>query len=358
MKQISRFSFLNKKEKAKKSKRKIKRKRKNFKFYYRYHTKIKNIFKIIFIVFLMYIYYYIQYIYFVELVNFYKSPIILDINHLNKLKYKFRELTKIIDNVTLVTSYFKIKSKHSLSQYSQWLDNFLQINHSMVFFVDINCYEEIIAKRPIEYRNITIWIKTNITDFLVYKNYFKEFNESYKIDIEKSIHTVPLYLVWAEKINFLKIATIKNYFKSKCFYWIDSGCFRSFENVQKFINGWPSAEKCLQDGRVFMIEVRKHSDYFYKKYSNFSISEHKEMQRTVSVDGSCFGGQKDYIFKFHELYYDALNKFIQHGIFIGKDQNIFAYVAYNNPDVIKLVYSGGKWFELRTMLFKTNSNIQ
>jgi hypothetical protein len=48
-------------------------------------------------------------------------------------------------------------------------------------------------------------------DFYSYKNFGKEFNESFYIDIEKSIHTVPLYLVWAEKCSFLKKAIINNH---------------------------------------------------------------------------------------------------------------------------------------------------
>ena len=103
-----------------------------------------------------------------------------------------------------------------------------------------------------------------------------------------------------------------------------------------------------------MNEILKHSNEFYNKYTNFDINTHLEMQRSVSVDGSSFGGQKEYIYKFHELYYDALKKFIEHGIFIGKDQNIFAYVAFNNPHVIKLVHLK-HFFMLKTILLKKNN---
>ena len=307
------------------------------------------------IVFLFSIYYYIQYIYLVKFQNFYKQPIILDINDINESKYLFRRLTPIKDNVTLVSAYFKIPSKHSVSDYNNWISNFLKINHTLVFFVDALYYEKIISKRSPEFRNKTIWIKAKITDFYAYKKHYKEFKEAHKIDIEKKIHSVPLYLVWAEKTNFLKIAIEKNYFKSNCFYWIDSGCFRNPESVQDYINDWPSPEKCFEDGRVYMNEIIKHSNDFYTKYSNFSIEAHKEMQKTFNVDGSSFGGQKEYILKFHELYYDAIKKFLEHGIFIGKDQNIFSYVAYNNPNIIKLV-NLKEFFSLKKLLLKKDVN--
>ena len=41
--------------------------------------------------------------------------------------------------------------------------------------------------------------------------------------------------------------------------------------------------------------------------------------------------------KFINLYYDAIRLFIKHNLFIGKDQNIFTYVAFAHPEVVKLI---------------------
>ena len=40
------------------------------------------------------------------------------------------------DNVTLVTAYYKIKSKHSFEQYLSWMQNVLNINKSLIIFGD------------------------------------------------------------------------------------------------------------------------------------------------------------------------------------------------------------------------------
>ena len=264
-----------------------------------------------------------------------KQEIIININNL----FHFHKiLTNIIDNITLVSCYFKIKSKHSLSQYSEWINNFLQINHPLVFFVDDFHYREIINKRPKIYRNKTIWIKTKITDFYSYKKYFNEYNRTYNIDLEKKIHSVPLYLIWAEKVNFLKIAISKNFFKSKCFYWIDAGCFRDKNTIKNYINDWPSYKKCFEDGRVLFNEVHNYSKIFKDKIKRFDIEAHYNLQKKTNIDGSSFGGKKEYLLKFNTLFYNALIKFVHHGIFIGKDQNIFAFIAYSNEDIVKLVY--------------------
>ena len=130
----------------------IKRIKKYFIIQRKFQRIIKKSIKISIIICLLLIYYYIQYMFLVDLQNFYQSPIVLDINNLNKTKYFFRNLTQVIDNVTLVSAYFRIPSKHSVSDYNRWVYNFLKINHTMVFFVDSSCYEEIIYKRPLEYK--------------------------------------------------------------------------------------------------------------------------------------------------------------------------------------------------------------
>ena len=295
------------------------------------HIRIIKMFLLLIISFMIY---FIEYIYLFKIFKEDKE-IIIDINELfenNTL------LANIKDDVTIVTGYFRIKSKYKASKYSKWLNNFLKINHPMIFFVDNVYYPEIIAKRPKKYRNITIWVKTSIKDFLSYKYYFNEFNQTFYIDIENFRHTVPLYLIWAEKVNFLKIAITKNYFQSKCFYWVDAGSFRKKRKVKKFINDWPSPKKCFEDGRVVINEIIHYPQEFRDKILKFDVEAHNQLQSTYNVDGSVFGGEKDYILKFNALYYDALNKFLEHGIFIGKDQNIFAYIAYSNEDIVKLVF--------------------
>ena len=174
---------------------------------------------------------------------------IRDLSHKNKL------MNHIKEDITLVTGYFKIKSKHSYTNYLDWINNFLQINHSIIFFIDSSIYKEFINKRPSEYQYKTLWVKTDIMDFYSYKNFFNDFNQTYELDSEKIFHNVLLYIVWAEKINFLKKVILKNYFKSKCFYWVDSGSFRNNITIKNFINDWPSPKKCYEDGRVIMNEV-------------------------------------------------------------------------------------------------------
>ena len=79
--------------------------------------------------------------------------------------------------------------------------------------------------RPKKYHNKTLWIERDMKDFYSFKNYYKEFNETFQNDCEKQRHNKLLYLIWAEKIYFLKEVVDNNVFNTKCFYWIDIGYF-------------------------------------------------------------------------------------------------------------------------------------
>jgi len=154
----------------------------------------------------------------------------------NERKSNLQEIIKYKqDDLTIVTAYYKIKSKRSFPEYLRRLKNFVKLNHSIVFFASKIFINDIKRMRPKHLLNKTIFIETEIEDFYSYKNFGKEFNESFFIDIENRIHTVPLYLVWAEKCSFLKKVILRNYFKSKCFYWVDAGFFTNTSSMDKYI---------------------------------------------------------------------------------------------------------------------------
>ncbi len=253
------------------------------------------------------------------------------------------------DEITLVTALFKMKSKFSFDKYLKWVENLLLINCSIVFFVDKEISNIIKSKRPFIYENKTIWIETSIKDFYTYKNFRINFIESYEKDLEKSYHTINLYLIWAEKCHFLKKVIYHNYFHSQCFYWIDAGYFR--DKSKKYINGWPCIKKCKEDPRVLINSIRKLSNNEIKELKNFNISFYENFIKKTNVGGGFFGGNHKYLKKFIYLYYKAIKDFNKHNMFIGKDQNIFAYVAYLNPKIVNIVQSGN-WHFFKDYLSK------
>ena len=213
------------------------------------------------------------------------------------------------DDITLVTALFKIKSKFSFDKYLLWVENLLLLNRSIVFFVDKNISNIVKSKRPKLYKNKTLWIELSIDQFYSYKKFSKNFAESYIKDKEKAYHSIPLYLVWAEKCYFVKKAIKYNYFQSQCFYWIDAGYFR--DKIDKYINNWPTIKKCKEDPRVLINGMREISDQEILDLKNINISFYNNyFINKMNVGGGLFGGKPYYLLKFINLYYNTIKKFI------------------------------------------------
>ena len=130
----------------------------------------------------------------------------------------------------------------------------------------------------------------------------------------------------------------ENYFNSTCFYWIDAGYFWEKSEMYKYIVNQPSTKKCYEDKRLLLGQVRNFSDFEKHIIINFDIDSHINLQKNFNVAGNIFGGHSRNIIKFIELYYDSLKLFIKKKNFIGNDQNIFAYITFSYPEIVKLVY--------------------
>ena len=242
------------------------------------------------------------------------------------------------DDLTLVSAYYRIKSKHKYSEYINWMSNLVLLNKSFVFYTNKKFMPILKEMRPKELHYKTVFIELEMEEFYTYKNFYNEFNKSFYIDKENSYHTVPLYIIWAEKCKFLEKAIINNYFNSKCFYWIDAGIFREPQReMSKYINTWPTTKKCFEDPRLVMGQVTYYSDEEKQRIINLDRKAIQKLINNYNVDGSMFGGQRINTLKFINFYYDALRLFIKNNIFIGKDQNIFTFVAFSHPQEINLI---------------------
>ena len=108
------------------------------------------------------------------------------------------------DDLTLVSAYYRIKSKHSNESYLNWINNIVLLNKSFVFFTNKEFMPTLKKLRPKELYYKTIFIQLEIEEFYSYKKFYKDFIHAFEIDIENKYHSVPLYIVWSEKCTFLK----------------------------------------------------------------------------------------------------------------------------------------------------------
>ena len=242
------------------------------------------------------------------------------------------------DNITIVSAYYKSKSKHKPRDYLDWINNFVLLNKSIVFFTNKKFKPHLKRLRPKKYHDKTIFFEIELEDFYSYSNFYNEYRKAHEIDFEKRYQTITLYMIWAEKCSFLKKVIINNYFNSTCFYWIDIGYFREKKEMEDYINNWPSTKMCYDDARVLLGQVKNFSDIEKTNIINFDIETHIRLQKNINVIGGIFGGQCLNLLKFINLYYNSIRLFLKNNLFIGKDQNIFTYIAFSHPEVVKLIF--------------------
>lgn len=219
---------------------------------------------------------------------------------------------------TIVAGYFQLnKSKASHEKYCDWMSNMLSIQTPMVIFCDEQSYPTIFELRKVNAENTRIII-TQWTDFYGYR-YIQDFQKHLLLDSERNRgHSVELYMIWAEKSNFLKRAIEINPFSSDFFLWVDIGCFRK-PNTE-FLQ-WPNAEKVngLPRNRILLLSVYPFTP---AELNVFDLCDLPSFQHTNRIGAPIFGGFKDTLLIWHKKYYEMLEHFISIGRFIGKDQSI------------------------------------
>ena len=255
------------------------------------------------------------------------------------------------NNLTLVSAHHNVpSSRHSKEEYIKWMNLAYQLNRSMIIFSSKDFMEKIKELRPKYLHNKTVFIELEIEDFYSYKKYINEFNKTYKLGREKNIHSILMYVVWAEKCYFLKKALVNNYFDSTYFFWIDAGYFRDSKEIGNYTNNWPSTKKCSEDKRVLLLQIRKIDENEKNPILNFDKNAFSQFLSKINVGSGIFGGHFENLLKFLELYYETIEIFATKYLFLGKEQDIYTYVALSHPDVVNLILTKSYYFYFKSFL--------
>ena len=216
----------------------------------------------------------------------------------------------------------------------------LAIQTPMVIFCDKGSYPIIQAQRSYPTKIIVM----SLSDFHSYR-YIDTYRANYDMDHER-YHSPELYMIWGEKVHFVKRAIEMNPFQTDTFLWVDIGCFREPSPVK-----WPNPNRIreMDTNKVLVLMVTPFEEEELK-CTKETLPSFLTINR---IGATIFGGGKDALLRYHELYYEMVEYFIQTGRFIGKDQSILNSVYLLNPDLFELVEPGpckDPWFYLQDYL--------
>jgi len=229
---------------------------------------------------------------------------------------------------TFVTEYFQIPSKHSQSEYMEWISNLHATDICLLVFTDSpNLWHgqkhavietSICAEGAALNRSLCFW------------------RDQWHKDPEAIIHRgYNLYIAWNLKPYFLSEAVSINHFSSQYFFWIDAGYARAPIDF-KFSTRIPIMP---QASRMVFFMVGQFSEVeLAKDWFHYSINQDR-------LAGNLFGGRAEAVTTWVSLYYNVMQQFISRDWFVGKDQNLMNTVCTRYPTACTLVDAQAVWGE-------------
>lgn len=224
--------------------------------------------------------------------------------------------------ITVVTCYFSLdlKAKHSKDEYMRWLENFLpKMNNAMIVFTDHfteSYVRKLRAGKPgiiCSYDNV--WALPRFSSFAhAYRT------TQHDMDPERAIHTPELYMIWNSKMSMLNKAAKDNPYRSRFFFWVDSGSFRSPHNF----SWWPDLVQVQSifrgyDDRVLLGMIHNATD-LHRPIVDICSSEEV-------IQAGFFGAQRDQMLWYTDTYFQTHDARFAAGCFTGKEQNIMTQIA-------------------------------
>tara|TARA_B100001248_G_scaffold183754_1_gene139990 strand:+ start:169 stop:993 length:825 start_codon:yes stop_codon:yes gene_type:complete len=238
--------------------------------------------------------------------------------------YKKINKIKIIENytnkknLTIVTGYFDMPSKHSSNNYKTWMKSLLSYNGPMIIFTDKENYQIIKKNRQHPHTHIII---QKIEDFSTYIYKDKQNTNLgfyYEEGRSKNMNIDIYNILQLEKINFLKQAIELNKFNTRYYAWYDIGYLR---NNQILPHNWPNQNKLkiLHNKVVFMSIFGKDCEY---DNDINEIYTYDNPPHNLLLTGGFVGLDKNKINQLYNLYIKTIDEMIKEGQW-PQDQFVF-----------------------------------
>lgn len=254
---------------------------------------------------------------------------------------------------TVVTAYFELPSKHSNGNYMEWMLYMLSIDDPVIIFTTSDWVDRMKTLRSHATNRTTI-IETTLDELQVATNYNESvWKNQFTLDpIGRYRKSYRLYWIWLSKTHFLNEAIQLNPYDSTHFMWMDIGCFRSQDLIEKFANKTvmrhleriPNASMLMM---AHITPVASEDPWF---------SDKTGCSKYFYTSGSSFAGTKETTLLFHKQFLKTMQGYLDRGLFIGEDQIILQSTCMQNHGLCQFVQfkevqpRDVSYFALRTVL--------
>jgi len=238
---------------------------------------------------------------------------------------------------TVVTAYYEISSKFEPKEYWDRINNLCLMACDFVIFTSPDL---VLKFKEIMKHTNAIVIGLELKDLFHYK-FYNIYKKHLEMDYNKK-HSVELYIVWAEKLKFVKKVINLNPFSTDKFLWCDAGAFRQEDCFLKY-RGWPVYEKIVPNKMNFLI-----IEQFQEKDLIGEIPS--QTYPYARLGGGIHGGTIDAWETYDKLWDLTLLRYFDANKFAGQDQLIMGTIYIENKDLFNIInhkfFGGDKWYYL------------
>jgi hypothetical protein len=212
---------------------------------------------------------------------------------------------------TVVTVYYRLRSKHDDSNYDTWMSNFLSIQDPVIVFTQNDMVEKVKKMRQ-HALNRTVIIESKPTDLPLARLGQEFWENQLRIDPEARLHkSYELFWIWLSK-SWLVVQAIRlNFFESDFFFYSDIGSFRQRTYNNKLIVKYP---EIVPPGAVLWMAHHPPNPPATKIWNN------KRQRAHFYHSGSHGAGTAQSWLEFHSNFAVTLDAFLADRLFVGEDQ--------------------------------------
>ena len=229
--------------------------------------------------------------------------------------------------VTVVTAYYPIRSKYSVEQYLGWILSFWPRTQCSLMFYTVPELVSVFERAFLSRASVRV-VGLPLSSLSAFtKLSYKVWLRTRLLDTEPA-HTPELYALWYEKKEFVLRAVESNPFCSDRFVWCDAGICR-YPQLAAGIQRFPVRERIPQ-GRMLVLEV---DPLRQEECGTDAWGIPGKFDAVATFGGGILASDAAGWMRWSSAYDAMLMRYYLAGRFIGKDQNIFASMILEQPDL-------------------------
>jgi glycosyltransferase involved in cell wall biosynthesis len=236
---------------------------------------------------------------------------------------------------TLVTAFYPMKSKFSISNYLLWIKEFFETyDGHMVIYTEAN-YAKFFQLFRVKHADRTrICVAPKESWGAIVDHGEKFWADQYEMDHEKEKHSAELYMIWYQKNDFMQRTIRENPFGHQKFMWCDAGVVRNGTIKDWVANLHKAGNRILAD-KMTVLEIQPFTVqdrllHIQNGFVDFT-------QNINRIGGGILAGGAEAWAKWDANYKATMKLFVEKNLFIGKDQNLFANMVLKYPNDVNVV---------------------